>query len=120
MLFLPIPSNHRVWSRFNFQLRLAHFHGNIGTILDTQGNLEGALPALRKSLAVLENLVARNRKNTLWQWELALAHSKVATTLDRIGDLAGALEGHRVALTIRQALGVCAAKREELGAIGIR
>ena len=25
MLFLPIPSNHRVWSRFNFQLRLAHF-----------------------------------------------------------------------------------------------
>ena len=24
MLFLPIPSNHRVWSRFNFQLRLAH------------------------------------------------------------------------------------------------
>ena len=26
MLFLPIPSNHRVWSRFNFQLRLAHFH----------------------------------------------------------------------------------------------
>ena len=25
MLFLPIPLNHRVWSRFNFQLRLAHF-----------------------------------------------------------------------------------------------
>ena len=24
MLFLPIPSNHRVWSRFNFQLRVAH------------------------------------------------------------------------------------------------
>ncbi len=24
MLFLPIPSNHGVWSRFNFQLRLAH------------------------------------------------------------------------------------------------
>ena len=25
MLFLPMPSNHGVWSRFNFQLRLAHF-----------------------------------------------------------------------------------------------
>ena len=26
MFFFPMPSNHRVWSRFNFQLRLAHFH----------------------------------------------------------------------------------------------
>ncbi len=28
MLFLPIPSNHGVWSRFNFQLRLAHIPVN--------------------------------------------------------------------------------------------
>ena len=40
MLFLPMPSNHGVWSRFNFQLRLAHSHVFGIGVSDRPGHVE--------------------------------------------------------------------------------
>ncbi len=57
MLFLPIPSNHGVWSRFNFQLRLAHirvgFKGGCGFRFFANLGLQDTRRVVRRSVDVM-------------------------------------------------------------------
>ena len=72
MLFLPIPSNHGVWSRFNFQLRLAHIPiaseiRQIRLRLNAEGGVEvtvkigGILREIRISRVLTELCARRSR-----------------------------------------------------------
>ena len=94
MLFLPIPSNHRVWSRFNFQLRLAHFPAPDDEIIEIwlfkdapqwmQIETVGKLPDLLEAIVKrTQDTTKKLRSKTEEARKLAEALAEAATNLNK-------------------------------------
>jgi tetratricopeptide (TPR) repeat protein len=87
-----------------WQLDLSASYGRIGDMLESEGNLAGALEEFRKSLAITERLAVLDPTNAGWQRELSARYNRVGGILESLGNLAEALEEFRKALAIRESL----------------
>jgi tetratricopeptide (TPR) repeat protein len=101
------------------QCDLSISHRGIGRVLQTQGDLPGALRAYLASLEIAQRLAAADPDNARWQSDLSFSHYTVGGVLEAQGDLAGALRAHRAALEIGQRLAAAnpdnnAARQHEL------
>ena len=76
----------------------------IGSVLEAQGDLAGALAEFREYRAIMEPLAARDAGNTQWQRDLSVSHNKLGDVQVAQGDLAGALAAYRTGLAIRETL----------------
>ena len=72
----------------------------MGGILQTQGDLAGALKAYQSYLAIAERLVAKDPANTGWQREVSVSDICVGRILQMQGDLAGALKVYQAGRAI--------------------
>ncbi len=77
---------------------------NEGDRLFSEGKLQPALDACRKSMQLVQRLAAADPSNTDWQDFLSGCDAKVGNVLLAQGDLAGALSAHREGLLIMQRL----------------
>jgi len=77
-------------------------HLNDGDRLFSEGRLQSALDAYRKSMQLVQRLVATDPSNTRWQDFLSECKDRVGGVLLAQGDPAGALSVHRESLRIRQ------------------
>lgn len=68
------------------------------------GALIGALAAYRASLAIAEELAARDASDTTWRRDLLVVRVKIGNVLAEQGDRAGALTAYREALAIGERL----------------
>jgi tetratricopeptide (TPR) repeat protein len=73
-------------------------------VLQSQGNLSGALEEFRKTLAIAERMAAQDPDNAGWQSDLATSYVWVGIVLESQGNLAGALEEFRKDLAIVERL----------------
>ncbi len=86
MLFLPIPSNHGVWSRFNFQLRLAHILLRPGHISIRVLDLEAAVWHYAEVIGLIETARDDERRRVyLKGWDEHDHHSVVLREADTPG-----------------------------------
>jgi tetratricopeptide (TPR) repeat protein len=76
----------------------------IVTTLLAQGDTKGAFAAADRSRQILQDLLATDPGNTVWQRDLSVAYNKVGDVLRARGDLAAALKSYRASLTIRERL----------------
>ena len=84
--------------------KLAVALGNVGSVLQAQGDLPGALAAFRKALEIGERLAAADPSNTQWQRDLSVSHEMIGRVLQAQGDLPGALAAFRKTLEIIERL----------------
>lgn len=70
----------------------------IGDAQRQAGNYGAALDAYRDSLALAEDLLARDGSNTAWQLIVAVGHQRLAVTFAANGDAAGAAKEYRACL----------------------
>ncbi len=82
---------------------VATAHHNVGTLLENQGDLAGALKSYRASIA-LERQLAADPGNLEVQAEIAGNLAFVSNCLERQGDLAGALKERREYVAIQERL----------------
>jgi tetratricopeptide (TPR) repeat protein len=92
------------WTMDFAQIKLADRFNRTGRALEAQGDFAGALQQFRKSLAIYEQLVAKDPANTAWQSALAASYHRIAGMLEVQGDLAGALHNLYFDLAIAQSL----------------
>ncbi len=85
--------------------------GNIGVVLGTKGDLDGALNSFKKALAIHEKLGRLEGQ--------ASALGNIGAVLRTKGDLEGALENHKKSLAISEKLGRLEAQAANLGNIGV-
>ena len=90
--------------RTGHQRELSVSHYWMGSVLEAQGDLTGALAAYRKSLQVMEPLAAMDPDNTQWQRDLSVSHNRIGNLLMGQGDLSGALASFREDLFISERL----------------
>jgi eukaryotic-like serine/threonine-protein kinase len=76
----------------------------VGSVLELQGDLTGALAAYRESLAIMRELVAAKPGNTGWRADLARTLVSVGDVLTNQADSVGALAAYRESLDIRRDL----------------
>ncbi|WP_374262655.1 SUMF1/EgtB/PvdO family nonheme iron enzyme, partial [Zoogloea sp.] len=98
------PQGARDAANTEWQRDLSVSHGNIGDVLQAQGDGPGALAAYRNSHAIAEALAARDPANTEWQRDLSVSHNKIGDVLGAQGDGPGALAAYRNSLAIFEAL----------------
>src|SRR6516225_5578856 len=79
-------------------------YGNVGSVLQAQGNLPDALNAYRDALTIRERLAKTDPGNTGWQSDLASSYNLVGSVLQAQGKLAEALKAYRDGHTIRERL----------------
>jgi tetratricopeptide (TPR) repeat protein len=80
-------------------------HGKVGDVLNSQGNLEGALDAYRASLAIVQRLTGQHGPDdAVLQADLSKYHRKVGDALSAQGNLEGARGAYRVSLAIIERL----------------
>ena len=88
-----------------YQLELSYAYVDLGRLQEIQSDHQGAaLQAYRESLAIKQQMAARDPENTGRQVDLAVSHSSIAQVLDKLGDLQGALKSSTNELAIREAL----------------
>ena len=75
----------------------------VGDAFVAQNDARGALDAYRASLAIVEQLAAKDPTNAVLQSDLFLGHAKVADMLQATGELDHALAEHRSAIAIAEA-----------------
>ena len=93
----------------SLQSELATAYEKVGDIqgnpyYSNLGDMNGALVSYQKALAIRENLVAANPKDTKMQRDLANSYGSVADIFWAEGNNAGALENYKKALAIDEAL----------------
>ena len=76
----------------------------IGDVQSAQGQLEQALNAYRRALAIAEQLAARDPSNAAWQRDLSVSYEKIGDVQSAQGQLEPALDAYRRALAIREQL----------------
>ena len=86
------------------QRDLSVSHEKVGRILQTQGDLAGALRAFRESQGIADRLSGADPSNIDWQRDLSVALDKVGDIQQAQGDLTGAVGGFRKSLEIRERL----------------
>jgi tetratricopeptide (TPR) repeat protein len=69
-----------------------------------RGDLAGAVPAYRASLAVRERLARADPSNAQSQRDLSVSQNKIGNALSAQGDLAGAEQAYRASLTVGERL----------------
>ncbi|MET0539254.1 MAG: hypothetical protein ABWZ64_15135 [Xanthobacteraceae bacterium] len=79
-------------------------YDRIGSVLERQGDVAGALAAHRKALAIAEELAARDPSNTEWQCGRLVSHLNIGDVHFRQVDRLGALAAYRTGLAVAQAL----------------
>ncbi|MCK9603413.1 MAG: tetratricopeptide repeat protein [Candidatus Omnitrophica bacterium] len=91
-------------SNVDWQHGLSNNCVRISDVLRAQGDLSGALKALRNSLVILQRLTEADPSSTDWQYNLSVSHVHIGNALRAQGDLAGALKAFRNSLIILQRL----------------
>jgi eukaryotic-like serine/threonine-protein kinase len=79
-------------------------HHNVGTALEAQGDLAGALASYRRNLALQQEIARRRPGDAEVQAQVANTLAFVSVVLERQGDLAGALAERRAFLAIQERL----------------
>jgi eukaryotic-like serine/threonine-protein kinase len=93
--------------RADWRAELSYAHSNLGSLLQAQGDLPGALDRFRRTLAIDETLTAEaegSPEEGDRRFDLALTHNTVGVVLERMGRLDEAVEHYRADLAIRRAL----------------
>jgi tetratricopeptide (TPR) repeat protein len=72
--------------------------GDIGVVLQNQGDLPGALKGYQASLAAVQKLAAADPANPQWQGDLSQSEAGIGGILMAQGDLSGALERYKTSL----------------------
>ena len=86
---------------------------NNAVSLEEQGDLSGALAQYQAAATISESLVASDRSNSDWLWDLSLVESSIGRVTEAQGDLPGALRSYTAALNIRLALASSAPSASE-------
>ena len=73
---------------------------NLGDLLASQEDLDGALASYRSAITTAETLANRYPANTQWQRDLSVSHEKIGDVLVLQGDSDGALAVYREALAV--------------------
>ena len=73
-------------------------------MLESQGDLSGALEMFQKTLAIAERLAAQDPLNAGWQRNLSVSYNRIGGVLESQGDLSGALEMFQKDLAIAERL----------------
>jgi len=76
----------------------------IGDRLARRGALAEALASYAQGLKIVEGLVAREPKNSIWLRDLSVSHERIGDILDRQGDVEGALDCFRRGLHVAHGL----------------
>ena len=79
-------------------------HSKIGAVLQTEGDLVGALAAHQESLALAKLVAASDPTDALWQYYASMSHARIGAVLQAQGDLVGALTAYRGSLVIAERL----------------
>jgi tetratricopeptide (TPR) repeat protein len=94
----------RAASLYGDQRDLSVSHDRIGNVELRLGNVDAALAAYRKSLAIAEALGLHDPANTEWQRDLSVSHNRIGDVELLLGNGDAALAAYRKSLAIREAL----------------
>ena len=64
-----------------WQQDLSVSYNRIGGVLESQGDLSGALEMFQKTLAIRERLAAQDPLNAGWQQELSVSYNRIGGVL---------------------------------------
>src|SRR5262249_44108869 len=70
------------------------------SVLSDMGEVENALAAHRKGLAIRQRLAGSDEENTQWQRDLAISYEKIGDALQAAGKLNEALASYREELAV--------------------
>ena len=87
-----------------WQRALAVGDDKIGSVLQAQSELAGALASYRDGLAISKTLAQKDPGNTLLQLDLAVSDNSIGDVLQAQGDRGGAITSYREALAISETL----------------
>jgi hypothetical protein len=71
-------------------------------LLQSQGDLGGALKAYRESLGMAERLAQSDPTNASWQRHLSVTRRRIGDVLRGQGDLGGALKVYRKTMAVAE------------------
>jgi serine/threonine protein kinase/tetratricopeptide (TPR) repeat protein len=88
----------------DIRLEMAKAHGRLGNLMEDVGTPSEAIDYFEKSIAILEDLVARNRAEPEYRRVLAGGYNDLGVSLRRQGEVARAMEAYENARKLRAGL----------------